>query len=354
MTVPSPPSLHILEPSTGGVPRYVQMAVASLRRSGARADTVGPPSHTDSRLARVMTLRADITQALGRDRQRVVHIHSSFAAVASYKVRDKRSRPATVFQPHAFAHATARLAAQRAVFRGLEQVLRRDHDVVACLTEDEADEARLLGYGDHSVVVVGSAVDVEWYAANETVTARAEALRRQIGLSASSRIALFVGRSGRQKGSDRLRAVADRLPSDSTIVTIGLERPVAHPRIVDGGVHRDLRPWYMLADVLVQPSRWEGLSLASLEAGASGRPVVTFDVSGASDVVAPGCGAIVPQGDTSALAAELSSRLADRERVACEGEAIRKHVATQFSQESLVVRLASAYDRALLNAQART
>ncbi len=55
------------------------------------------------------------------------------------------------------------------------------------------------------------------------------------------------------------------------------------------------------ADVIVMSSRYEGLSLSSLEGLASGRPVVASDVPGLREIVG-NAGILFPQGDAQALA----------------------------------------------------
>jgi glycosyltransferase involved in cell wall biosynthesis len=83
----------------------------------------------------------------------------------------------------------------------------------------------------------------------------------------------------------------------------------------------DPRCWYAAADVVVLPSRWEGLSLTLLEALASGCPVVVTDIPGLAEAVAPGVGARVPPGDVYALAGGLARRLTEPGLRAAEGRA---------------------------------
>jgi glycosyltransferase involved in cell wall biosynthesis len=85
--------------------------------------------------------------------------------------------------------------------------------------------------------------------------------------------------------------------------------------------------WYVAADVVVLPSRWEGMALVPLEAAACGRSVVVTDVAGAREAVPDEAGsAIVPPGDATALATALVSRLGNRQAADREGERTRRHV----------------------------
>lgn len=76
-----------------------------------------------------------------------------------------------------------------------------------------------------------------------------------------------------------------------------------------GGVNRRcaLR-WLAAADIVVVPSRWEGMALVPLEALAVGSPVVASDVTGVSEAVDSSVGALVPD-DAAALANALTEWL---------------------------------------------
>ena len=96
--------------------------------------------------------------------------------------------------------------------------------------------------------------------------------------------------------------------------------PALRGRAPDGvrfaGDVADPRPWYAAADLVVQPSRWEGLPFTVLEALASGRPVVATAVPGIRDVL-PAEATVAP-GDVTALAGAITARLADPARLAAE------------------------------------
>ena len=67
------------------------------------------------------------------------------------------------------------------------------------------------------------------------------------------------------------------------------------------GNRNDVANVLKAADVIVMSSRYEGLSLSSLEGLASGRPVMASDVPGLCEIVGD-AGLLFPQGDAQALA----------------------------------------------------
>lgn len=59
-----------------------------------------------------------------------------------------------------------------------------------------------------------------------------------------------------------------------------------------------IQDWYRACDVIVVPTRKEGLARCMIEALACGTPVVSFDVASAHEILSEhGCGRVVSQGD---------------------------------------------------------
>lgn len=127
----------------------------------------------------------------------------------------------------------------------------------------------------------------------------------------------FVGRLHTDKGAADLLPLLDRLlphHPDLRLLVVGDVDPTdpASPAIRDALAARpevELRGWvddpapvYREMDLLVFPSRREGLPNAPLEAQASGVPVVGYAATGTVDAVADGVGGVlVPIGDSNAL-----------------------------------------------------
>ena len=63
---------------------------------------------------------------------------------------------------------------------------------------------------------------------------------------------------------------------------------------------------------MICSSEYEGLSLASVEGMAAGKPVVASDVPGLAEVVG-GAGILFPQGDEKALAGTVEKLVSDKD-----------------------------------------
>lgn len=116
--------------------------------------------------------------------------------------------------------------------------------------------------------------------------------------------------------------------------------------------HADMPQLYQAADVVVQPSRAEGLGLALLEGMACGRAVVGTDISGIREVIVGSeSGLLVPPEAPDALAAAVSMLLQEpllRERLGAE--ALRR-VEGRFSERVMLDQTIQLY-RTLLGGAA--
>lgn len=322
--------LIVSQPVSAGVAVCVRQLTEAAVAAGHHVTVACPPSsegpladwtvaagatHETVKLARSPAL-SDVGAlwslrrlARGRD---VVHLNSSKAgALGRVAVRlIGRHRPAVVFTPHAWSWLVGgRLAG---VYRRIERVLAGSADVIVAVSEQEANQGRrLLGANADRIVVIPNGVDRIRFSPD------GERARRD----STAPLIVCVGRLCEQKGQDvaiealgqvghdtaRLRFVGDG-PDREQLEVLAVEKGVAG-RIEWVGEVDDTSVEYRSADVVIAPSRWEGMSLVFLEALASGSAVVVSDVFG-SEVVR-GAGMIVPPNQTRPLAEAIHSLLSD-------------------------------------------
>jgi glycosyltransferase involved in cell wall biosynthesis len=274
----------------------------------------------------------------------VVHLHSSKAGLAGRLAVG--GRLPTIFQPHGWSWLAAR-GVVRCSALAWERLSGDLTDAVVCVGDGEAEMGRAAGITS-PLRVVRNGVDCTRF-----ILADAEAVRSaraRLGLPESGAIVLCPGRLSRQKGQDVLLtawpSVLERCPQAS-LVLVGAGDPaemLSSARL--RGVRfmpavTDLRPWYIAADVVAVPSRWEGLPLVALEAAASGRPVVGSAIPGLTEVVAASTGVLVPPTDPPALADALVRLLTDPHLRRCQGSAARTRALTHFELAHTHQRLAA-------------
>ncbi|MEC4019160.1 glycosyltransferase [Streptomyces sp. H27-D2] len=362
--------LHISQPVDGGVARVVTDLVRSQSESGVRAVVACPPGgmlgeaaaaagaevldwpagrEPGVRLPREAARLARIVRRAGPD---LVHAHSAKAGLAGRLV--VRGRIPTVYQPHAWSFdAVGGLVAELAL--RWERFAARWACCVLCVSEDERLHGRRSGVpGRWSVIHNG--VDTARFrpvGARERRLAR-ERLSERYGISPTAPLVACVGRLCRQKGQDVLLRAWPRIAAEvpgSRLVLVGdgpqaaALRAAAPRGVVFAGRTGDAVPWYTAADLVVQPSRWEGMALSPLEAMACGRPVVVSDVSGARESLpdrhAPVC--LVPPGDPGALARALAALLADAELRETLGQQARRHAHATYDVRQTAAAVSQLY-----------
>ena len=116
----------------------------------------------------------------------------------------------------------------------------------------------------------------------------------------------------------------------------GLVRPEQIPDLLPG------------MDILVHTSQWEGLARVLPQALIAGRPVVSFDVGGAREVVLPGrTGSLVPRDDTAGLIEAISQIVENPARRAEMGAEGRRLFTDQFRYQAMAGRIREVYAQVL-------
>lgn len=228
-----------------------------------------------------------------------------------------------------------------------------EFDVVTAVSADARDQ--MLEHGiraDRGVDVVLNGVDVTRFTP------------RSVN-GASGRRIVHVGRLADIKGQDVLVAAmpwvrAAVTGARLTIVGDGPTRPALEAQARQLGVDdviefvgaaSDVRSYLGAADLFVLPSRSEGISIALLEAMASGLGVVATDVGGNREVIdPPTAGTLVSPDDPRALADAIIDSLTSADGLRAKAAAARQLVEARFSSKRTVAAYAALYHEA---AQAR-
>ncbi|XKK59229.1 glycosyltransferase [Streptomyces sp. ARC32] len=365
-----PRVLHLTQPVDGGVARVVTDLTRAQLAAGLRVAVACPDGSLSDRLR---SLGADVRNwpatrspgpALVPEVRRLVHVledvrpdlvhaHSAKAGLAGRLA--VRGRIPTVFQPHAWSFEAVGGAAGLLAL-GWERWAARWAARTVCVSEAERLRGVRAGLrGPWSVVPNG--IDLTRFDTDAPGEAPEDpdGVRLRHGIGPDAPLAVCVGRLCRQKGQDLLLAawetVRVRVPGARLVlVGDGPDRARlaagAPASVVFAGTVADATAWYRAADLVVLPSRWEGMALAPLEAMACGRPVVVTDVDGAREglppALVPHC--LVPPADPAALADAVAALLLDaplRASLGCRG---RAHVRSAHDVRRTAAAVAALYD----------
>jgi glycosyltransferase involved in cell wall biosynthesis len=258
------------------------------------------------------------------------------------------------FSFHGFEHPDISLPAhRRTVWR--QAVLACDDRWAVSASAAEAI-ARQLKISAHVLGVVHNGVD-----ATRFCPARdRDEVRRRLGLPVDRTIVLCVGNLKPIKGHEVLleaiRQVGDAARS-ATFVFVGQD--YRGGRLQDWkrqylpdvdvrfpGRQDDSPQWYQAADVFVQPSLWDGMPNALLEAMSCGLPSIGSAIGGIAEVIDHDLtGLLVPPGDAKEMCVALARLLGDsalRQRL---GDAAASAVRERFNAASCREVLSQRYTR---------
>jgi UDP-glucose:(heptosyl)LPS alpha-1,3-glucosyltransferase len=224
------------------------------------------------------------------------------------------------------------------------------------------DVAKRYGVPKNKIVLVYNGVDLERYSPALRSTKGAE-LRRTLGVPADERVVLFLGSGYGRKGLDVVldafaqvaRAAKAANAGSARLLVVGYDSGAvrwearAKELGLGGAVHflggrRDTETCYAAADLYVLPTRYDPFANTTVEALASGMPVITTTTNGASELLVEGeTGTVLPRADdVPALARALALWLAP-DRLETGARAARK-LAERHSVRSKCEQSAAVLD----------
>ncbi|HDE1462971.1 MULTISPECIES: glycosyltransferase [Klebsiella pneumoniae complex] len=215
----------------------------------------------------------------------VIHIHSTFAGVIcrlSLFILPSRNIK-IVYCPHAFSFMMDNHKYKKNIYILIERFLSLVTQKIICVSDHEYNEAVTHGFKKDKLVTIYNGVPDF-----------GEPARKKWLLNDKLNI-LFVGRFERQKGYDLLLEVIKHFSNREDIyfhlvgdfvdnkdkTYINTNNTVTYGWMP----HEKVLDLYQNADLLIMPSRWEGLPMAALEALNAGLPILASNCSAFPELI---------------------------------------------------------------------
>ena len=156
---------------------------------------------------------------------------------------------------------------------------------------------------------------------------------------------LCVGRLVPQKGVGLLLESCKDIQAKLIIIGAGPLRRKLENLACTLGIHRrvtftghidDLSPYYATADLYVQPSYFEGMPNALMEAMSFGLPCIASNVDGIKELIDGSNGILFEVGNATELSAAINRLISDEPARRILGENARKAIAERYSQDLIV------------------
>jgi glycosyltransferase involved in cell wall biosynthesis len=299
-----------------------------------------------------------------KGRYSIVHTHSSKAGILGRIAARMAGVPIVVHTLHSLVFHEYQAAWKNRVYIQLKRLCAPLTDVLISVNEKTARGAFEAGIGRaDQYVTIYSGMELEPFLGIGGRMSVAEAKRR-LGIPAGAPVVGKVARLFPLKGHDQFLSAAAEIAKEEPrawfllvgdgILRANLEAEARRIGIWDRTVFAGLVPpesvpaHIQAMDVVVHTSLREGLARVLPQAGAVGKPVVTFDLDGAPEIIRNGqSGYLVAPGDTAAVASRVLELLREPERRRAFGEAGRAYAAADFDVDQMVERINAVYSRVL-------
>ena len=295
-----------------------------------------------------------------RKRFEIVHTHSSKAGILGRIAARAAHVPIVVHTLHSLVFHEYQSLAKNAVYIALKRLCAPMTDVLISVNDKTTEGALARGIGrPEQYVTIYTGMQLDAFLEIGAALSVAEAKRR-LGIPEEAPVVGKIARLFPLKGHEQFFTAA---------AEIAKTRPDAHFLLVgDGPLRADLEhradelgvrnrthftgrvlpgqvaECIQAMDVVVHTSLREGIARVLPQAGAVGKPVVTFALDGAPEVIQDGVtGFLVPPLDTGALAVRVVELVENRALRDKFGRAGRRVSAEHFHIDHMVDRINAVY-----------
>jgi glycosyltransferase involved in cell wall biosynthesis len=221
-------------------------------------------------------------------------------------------------------------------------VMRADH-LIAVSNDVKNTLVQKLGAQAGKVSVISCGVDSSRF----TPRNKAE-VRRELGLSETAKIVLFVGKIHFMKGVDILYECAGMM-RDVIFILVGngpLRTDLENCMLVGPKPNDEMPKWMSAADIFALPSRSEGTPVVILEALSCGTPVISSDVGGCPDLVKDGhAGYLFPIGNAAIFQEKITSLVNDDSMRIQMGNEGRRVMVNYYDNKRIAKRISNLYNK---------
>ncbi len=298
----------------------------------------------------------ELRRLLGEIRPDVMHSHSSKAGILARKAAATVGGMKVVHTVHGLAFHRYERWWRNRVYIALERRAARRTDALISVADAMTAQALAAGIGrPEQYTTVYSGMEVEPFLNRPD---EADDLRGAMDLPLGAVLVTQVSRLAELKGHEFILAAAERIDDPRVhFCFVGdghwrarIEADIAR-RGLSGRFHLTglLPPAQMpavmhAADVLVHCSLREGLARTLPQAMLAGKPVVSFDVDGAREVVDSDTGVLLRPKDVAGLALAVETLAASPELREKLGTAGRERCRDRFDHGRMVDRIERVYE----------
>jgi glycosyltransferase involved in cell wall biosynthesis len=300
-------------------------------------------------LRRIEDLLAEISP-------KIVHTHSSKAGILGRWAAHRLGLIKIVHTIHGLAFHEYETGWRNKLYVSLEKKAARWSHALISVADAMTTKALAAGIGTpEQYTTIYSGMDIEPFL---TRPAGADAFRASLNLPSDAVLITQVSRLAELKGHEFILQTAEKL-NDSRIHFCFVGDGNLRKKIETEITERNLSERFHLTgllppeqisavmhatDVLIHCSLREGLARALPQAMLAGRPVISFDIDGAREVVNEETGILVPREDVNGLVEAIGRLTRNPDRRFLLGSGGREACKTRFDHRYMVERIEGLYE----------
>ena len=240
----------------------------------------------------------------------IVHLNSTKAGIlGSFACVGLNTK--VIFTAHGFRFLEPMSFYARMFYLALEKVASSYRDFI--ITVSDADKKAALEnelIAENKIQTIHNGIgQIQFY---DKDTAKAE-----LGIPKHKKVIGVIANNYPTKGVDLLEKAIKSKPIEGTVVAVigqGFETKKSDDNIMYLGFRENASQYLKAFDILVLPSRKEGLPFVLLEAMQAGLPILAANVGGVAEAL-DNSGVLIPPEDSEGLAREIESLIKNDNRM---------------------------------------
>jgi len=228
--------------------------------------------------------------------------------------------------------------------RGFEHLSNQASDKIIAVSHYTANVYREY-FGGDTPTVISNGIDIDFFCPPPSKISEDKRFRL-----------LFAGNLIRRKGADLLPEIMERLGNEFVLYfTSGRKkngkRNFPENMVPLGKIDRhEMREQYQKADLLLFPSRLEGLPLVVLEAMACGTPVISHESASLPEIINQNTnGYMCPRDSIDCFITKIKELKSQPDKLAYLALESRKKIISEFTQNNMTKKYIDEFNEFIIN-----
>ena len=252
-------------------------------------------SRSISRLRQNLRAYNQVKRLMKKNRYCFIHCHSPIGGVVG-RLAGWRTKTKVIYTAHGFHFYKGAPLQNWLLYYPIEVICSGMTDVLITINKEDYQRAKKRMHAGKIQYIPGIGINIAQFGSGEGTDIR-DKKREELGVTEKRKLLLSVGELKENKNHEVvIKALSEISDADYGYFICGegklknyLQELIVKYSLQDRikllGYRPDVRELYLAADLFVLPSKREGLSVALMEAMASGLPVVCTGIRGNVDLV---------------------------------------------------------------------